>query len=140
MIASQLYQGGYIDGIPRPGQDRGARVSTLSGDRISEPGRRTDLRADHRPGAGIQKRCASGTDGVEDDVGAEDGEGGQCSSCNGVPQLVPLSAELKLVQALQKRVHKQTKQYDQERSEQDPLTEEARAEAVKLSGSGTRVG
>ena len=69
----------------------------------------------------------------------EDGEGGQCSSCNGVPQLVPLSAELKLVQALQKRVHKRTKQYDQERSEQDTATEEAHAEAAKISVKQGRV-
>lgn len=42
----------------------------------------------------------------------EDGEAGQCSQCNGQPQLVPISAELKLILGLQKQVAKKTTEYD----------------------------
>jgi hypothetical protein len=69
----------------------------------------------------------------------EDGEGGQCGQCNGEPPLVPLSAELKLVQALQKRVAKQTKAYDKQVPAQMRVTEEAKGEATEISRKQGRV-
>lgn len=46
---------------------------------------------------------------------------------------MPRSAELKLIQKLQKRVYKRTKAYDQAVPQQVRVTEEARDEAVEIS-------
>ena len=64
--------------------------------------------------------------------------GGQCN-CNGQPQLVPISAELKMIKYLQERVNKRTKDYDQGTPAALRDTDEARGEAVELSGKQARV-
>ena len=46
---------------------------------------------------------------------------------------MPRSAELKLIQKLQKRVHKRTKDYDAAVPQQLRVTEEAKDEAVEIS-------
>jgi len=46
---------------------------------------------------------------------------------------VPRSAELKLIQMLQKRVHKRTKSYDRDVPKQVRVTDEAKEEAHEIS-------
>ena len=69
----------------------------------------------------------------------EDSEAGKCGQCNGQPPLVPMSAELKLVLALQKRVYKRTKGYDTQIPEQMRVTEEATTEAGEIARKQGRV-
>lgn len=47
--------------------------------------------------------------------------------------MVPRSAELKLIQKLQKRVYKRTKSYDTAVPKQVRVTDEARTEALEIS-------
>lgn len=69
----------------------------------------------------------------------EDSEAGECGQCNGQPPLVPMSAELKLILGLQKRVHKRTVSYDTQIPEQLRVTEEATAEADEIARKQGRV-
>lgn len=69
----------------------------------------------------------------------ETGEGGGNCNCNGEPALVPTSAELKLIQGLQKRVAKRTKQYDTEVPPVVRVTEEAKDEATEIARKQGRV-
>jgi hypothetical protein len=69
----------------------------------------------------------------------EDGEAGSCSGGNCQPPLVPLSAELKMIQKLQKLVAKQTKDYDGRVAADQRETAEAKATASLLSGKQGRV-
>ena len=62
----------------------------------------------------------------------EDGDG-QCGSCNGEPPLVPLSAELKMILALQKRVHGRTKTYDEKTPEAYGIDVAPRLEVLKTT-------
>lgn len=68
----------------------------------------------------------------------EEGEG-QCGSCDGQPPLVPMSAELKLVQALQKRVHKRTVEYDGLVPQPQRVTQENQDAAGEISRKQGRV-
>lgn len=52
---------------------------------------------------------------------------------------MPSSAELKLIQALQKKVAKQTKDYDAQVPEQMRVTDEAKGEATAIAGKQARV-
>lgn len=52
---------------------------------------------------------------------------------------MPRSAELKLIQKLQKRVYTRTKAYDQAVPKQVRVTEEARDEAVEISRKQSKV-
>ena len=52
---------------------------------------------------------------------------------------MPRSAELKLIQKLQKRVYARTKAYDQAVPKQIRVTEEARDEAVEISRKQSKV-
>ena len=65
--------------------------------------------------------------------------GGEPGQCNGQPQLVPISAELKLVRYLQERVNKRTKDYEEGMPAEMRDTDEGRAEAVELSGKQVKV-
>lgn len=65
--------------------------------------------------------------------------GGQCGQCNGQPQLVPISAELKLIRFLQERVNKRTKDYEEGLPAEMRETDEARAEAQDLAGKQNKV-
>lgn len=64
---------------------------------------------------------------------------GQPSECNGQPQLVPISAELKLIRYLQERVNKRTKDYEEGMPAEMRDTDEARSEAGELSGKQVKV-
>ncbi len=68
----------------------------------------------------------------------EDGEG-KCGQCNGEPPLVPMSAEVKLILALQKRVAKRTKDYDTTVPEDKRETEQAATEAGEIARKQGRV-
>ncbi len=63
----------------------------------------------------------------------EDSESQGAGESDGQPPLVPMSAELKLIQALQKRVAARTKTYDAEIPQQLRVTEEAADEAREIS-------
>ena len=52
---------------------------------------------------------------------------------------MPRSAELKLIQKLQKRVHKRTKEYDVAVPKQVRVTEEAKDEAGEISRKQSKV-
>ncbi|HLQ37626.1 MAG TPA: hypothetical protein VK348_07485 [Planctomycetota bacterium] len=60
-------------------------------------------------------------------------EGGGNCNCNGQPQLVPISAELKLLRYLQERVNKRTKDYDNSVPEELRATDDAHGEANDIS-------
>ncbi len=62
----------------------------------------------------------------------EAGEG-QAGKTDGQPPLVPMSAELKLLLAKQKRVNRRTAEYDSQIPEQMRVTEEAKDEALLIS-------
>jgi hypothetical protein len=99
--------------------------------------------AAHQTGTATQQMQAEIVEALETLINAlrraiEEGEG-QCGQCNGQPPLVPLSAELKLIQALQKRVHKRTVAYDTEVPEQLRVTEEAKDTAGEISRKQGRV-
>lgn len=64
--------------------------------------------------------------------------GGQCGSCNGQPQLVPISAELKMIRFLQERVNKRTKDLDGIPAALKE-TDDAKAEAAELSSRQGKV-
>jgi hypothetical protein len=53
--------------------------------------------------------------------------------------LVPISAELKMIRYLQERVNKRTKEYDEGMPAALRETDDARAEAVQLSGKQGKV-
>ena len=57
----------------------------------------------------------------------EDNEGGQAGQCNGEPPLVPMSAELKLIVGLQKRVAKRTQEYDAHVPQPQRATDDGKA-------------
>jgi hypothetical protein len=69
----------------------------------------------------------------------EQKEGGGNCNCNGQPQLVPISAELKMIRYLQERVNKRTKDYDQGLPAALRDTDDARAEAGQLSSKQAKV-
>jgi hypothetical protein len=69
----------------------------------------------------------------------EQGEGGGNCNCNGEPALVPTSAELKLIQGLQKRVATRTKKYDAEVPEALRVTDEAKDEAAEIARKEGRI-
>ncbi len=69
----------------------------------------------------------------------EQNEGGGCSSCDGQPPLVPLSAEVKLILQLQKRVAKRTKRYDGEVPSAERGDEAAVTEAGEIARKQGRV-
>lgn len=66
-------------------------------------------------------------------------EGGGNCNCNGQPQLVPISAELKMIRYLQERVNKRTIEYDTAVPEAERETALAKEEAKVLSGRQVRV-
>ena len=68
----------------------------------------------------------------------EENEGGS-GECDGEPPLVPRSAELKLILALQKRVHENTVSYDTTVSEDTRVTEDAQAAAAEVARKQGRV-
>ena len=63
----------------------------------------------------------------------EDAESKGAGESDGQPPLVPMSAELKLIMILQKRVAARTKTYDAEIPQQLRVTEEAADEAMEIS-------
>lgn len=69
----------------------------------------------------------------------EDGEAGSCSGGNCQPPLVPISAELKMIQKLQKLVAKQTKDYDTRVTPEQREGDDAKATAGMLSKKQGRV-
>lgn len=71
--------------------------------------------------------------------GIDDSEAGKSGQCDGEPPLVPMSAELKLVLALQKRVHERTKDYDTQVPEDMRASEAATTEAGEISRKQGRV-
>lgn len=69
----------------------------------------------------------------------ENGECAGAGQCNGEPPLVPMSAELKLILGLQKRVAKRTVDYDAQVAEPARGTDEGKAEAAEIARKQGRV-
>jgi hypothetical protein len=67
-----------------------------------------------------------------------EGNPGSCN-CNGQPQLVPISAELKLIRYLQDKVNKRTIESDKAVAEDARETDEAKAAAKALSDKQVKV-
>ncbi|MFO1054144.1 MAG: hypothetical protein U1F36_18155 [Planctomycetota bacterium] len=64
---------------------------------------------------------------------------GQCGQCNGMPALVPLSAELRLVMIKQKRVNKQTEDFDKAVPDAQRRSTDSQDRATELSRQQGRV-
>jgi myosin heavy subunit len=69
----------------------------------------------------------------------QDGAGNCKGSCNGEPPLVPLSAELKMVRALQEKVNRRTKHFDQQIPVALRETEDGKSLALEISKKESRV-
>jgi hypothetical protein len=69
----------------------------------------------------------------------EDNDAGKAGQCNGEPPLVPKSAEIKLILAMQKRVAKRTQTYDVEVLDASRATDEGRAAAEEIARKQGRV-
>lgn len=95
-------------------------------------------------GAATQAMQAEIEDTLETLLGAlrrtieENSEGGG-GQCDGEPPLVPRSAELKLILALQKRVHQRTVEYDTSVPQAEREGDDARAEAGEVARKQGRV-
>jgi len=69
----------------------------------------------------------------------EENEGGRCGQCNGQPPLVPLSAEVKLILAMQKRVAMRTKAYDGATPQAERESQQAVDQAEEIARKQGRV-
>jgi hypothetical protein len=78
----------------------------------------------------IEDALSELVDALRKQIEAGEGQAGQT---DGQPPLVPMSAELKLLLAKQKRVNRNTLEYDTQVPEQMRVTEEARDEALQIS-------
>ncbi|MCC6782149.1 MAG: hypothetical protein IT457_04860 [Planctomycetes bacterium] len=82
--------------------------------------------------AEIEQTLKDLIDALRRQIEMNDASGG-CCMCNGQPALVPLSAELKLVMIKQKRVNKQTSEFDKEVPEAARETPAVADRAAELS-------
>src|SRR5262249_45109526 len=96
-------------------------------------------------GAPVQKKQAEIEDiltmlinALRRTIEQREGKPGQCN-CNGLPPLVPISAELKMIRFLQEKVNKKTLDYENGVPVALRDTDDARDEAKGLRGKQDRV-